>query len=855
MKFQYKDYREMVEFLENCVKQYPHLIKIESIGKTYENRDILLATISLNVEFADLKPALLYTGTIHAREWIGNELAISFIDYLLKNHKTDPRVISTLSKSTLYIVPTLNPDGFEYSQKHYSFWRKNKRKNDDGSVGVDLNRNFSVGWVKSNSPSSNVYGGPAPFSEPETKAIKNFVDNHENITIALDYHSQGNVFFPAHKFNHEAEIDGTDLNLFCANMNYEIKKVTGREYGIHRGKPPTKLISGSGREYYYSKGILSAVVEVGTRNIPDYLQNMSESINENIPALLYALSETVNHSKNAPKMVQNFEIKSIGADFVELSWDSYDEDVYFEIYRNIKHKYACKEETLITITKNRNFIDKNLDSGRNYFYYIRAIDPVTQLKSPFAPQLKVKTNLNSDEFSKIIFPTPTEIGYVAEKSVKNSEHFGKNSLFVGVNQTKGISYGVIKFRINLPDNAIIKDARISLYPLNRVNVKKEKYGEWSISFCENIDDIRDFKNIHNAKIIQTLSQSIKSEKLTQGIWKNWEFNEYERKLLAKESKNSELLFRIQGPKTLPLEVDSQMMMFDIGYGNFGGGIHYRPHLEIKYTIPEDTQTFKPIKLATIYKDKIVENSLSCGYDEDAKVVFGYMEFDISSLPKFDKTIITNALFNMFHKGKIKTSKCDIRYLIEFIDTDENSYENLLDRQTLGIIGYEISPREISKKHNHLFIFDTASVEILEEYFRDKKTLKFIIRPTIAVKANNVIVNWQKENSDDNIELRLNYLNKNRENNAQPTDAKISIENNMVKLTWKNPLNEDFKGVFVVRNSFHPPKNPYDGVKLYAGSDEYTYDNFGNINIAKYYAIFSYDDVPNYSQPVILEYKI
>ncbi len=53
--------------------------------------------------------------------------------------------------------------------------------------------------------------------------------------------------------------------------------------GDKQRKTPTKLISGSGREYYYSKGIIATVVEVGTRNIPDYMQNMSESINENIP--------------------------------------------------------------------------------------------------------------------------------------------------------------------------------------------------------------------------------------------------------------------------------------------------------------------------------------------------------------------------------------------------------------------------------------------------------------------------------------------------------------------------------------------------------------------------------------------
>ena len=286
MKQQYKSYKQTCEFLQQCAKQYPNIITIESIGKTWENRDIMLATVSLNVYNAHLKPALLYTGTIHAREWIGNELAVAFIDYLLKNHSLNPQVLQALTKNTLYIVPCLNPDGFEYSRTHFSFWRKNRRDNKDGTYGVDLNRNFSIGYTKSTNTASNVYSGPHPCSEPETKAIKQFVDTHDNITIALDYHSQGNVFFPAHKFNHEQEIDGTDLNTLCANMNFEIQKVTNRKYGINRGKPPTKLISGSGREYYYSKGIISAVVEVGTRNIPDFMQNMKESIDENIPALL-----------------------------------------------------------------------------------------------------------------------------------------------------------------------------------------------------------------------------------------------------------------------------------------------------------------------------------------------------------------------------------------------------------------------------------------------------------------------------------------------------------------------------------------------------------------------------------------
>jgi murein tripeptide amidase MpaA len=195
MKQQYKSYGETKEFLAKSQRDYPNLIRVDSIGKSWEGRDIYLATISLGVDSADLKPALLYTGTIHAREWIGNELAVAFIDYLLKNYNSNPEITEVLTYNTLYIVPCLNPDGFEYSREHFSFWRKNRRDNGDGTFGVDLNRNFSIGFKKSKNRSSNIYGGPYPFSEPETRAIKNFVDSHENITIALDYHSQGNVFF------------------------------------------------------------------------------------------------------------------------------------------------------------------------------------------------------------------------------------------------------------------------------------------------------------------------------------------------------------------------------------------------------------------------------------------------------------------------------------------------------------------------------------------------------------------------------------------------------------------------------------------------------------------------------------
>ena len=320
MKNQYISYDETIEFFKNSSKGFSDFLQVDVIGKTWEQRDIIVVTISNNVSKSHKKPALFYTGTIHAREWIGIELAVGFTKYVLEQYKFNPKNSTIFDNATLYMIPCANPDGFEFSRKHFSFWRKNRRQNLDGSYGVDLNRNFSIGFKESKNPKSNIYSGPFPFSEPETQTIKNFVDSHQNITIALDYHSQGNVFFPAHNFKHEDSIDTTDINMLCANMAQEIKKVSGREYGIHQGKPPANLISGSGREYYYSKGIISSVVEVGTRNISDYQENMLEHIREHIPAILYALEEVPNYKIGGLKRADNFQIRHIDINYVSLQW-------------------------------------------------------------------------------------------------------------------------------------------------------------------------------------------------------------------------------------------------------------------------------------------------------------------------------------------------------------------------------------------------------------------------------------------------------------------------------------------------------------------------------------------------------
>jgi len=852
MKNQYMSYSESLDFLYAMEKSHPNLIKIEKIGVTYEGRDIVLAKISKDVARADEKPAMLFTGSIHAREWIGHELALKFIDFIAQNQNIDPELERSLEQSSIYMVPCLNPDGYEYSRKHFSFWRKNRRINHDGTIGVDLNRNFSIGFSKNSNTSSNVYGGEEPFSEAETRAIKEFVDVHDNITIAFDYHSQGNVFFPAHNFMHEAEIDSTDINVLCANMNDEIEKVTGRKYGIHRGKPPAQLISGSGREYYYSRGAIAAVVEVGTKNIPDYMKSMSESINENIPALKRAFTETINYSKLAPSRVDNFTVDSTDHSSITLRWE-YEkrDDIFFEVYRSTSDKDACNERTKIGIVGDTLLKDENLESSTNYHYTVRAVNKTTGYKSPFAPIVKARTGLEDDEFFKLIFASKKGTGYVGQYTQEqNRAHFGENSLFVGIDKSRGVCDALISFDLGaLPHDAIIKSASFRLYPMNRVAAKIEKYGEWNLTMLDtdSVTEVTDFADVDTAQAKGVIGQAIQSSQLTQGIWNHWEFTQHECELLQDEIANGKARFRVDGPKDLPDGEDSQMMQFDIGYGRHGGGIHYRPMLDIKYTIAESRVKLSASTLMTISIDR-VEDILESGFDADGNRVYGYMDFDLSQIADPKENIITHCALKIRAKNSFK-KKSDIRYYIELVEVDETStYADIKNRDKIEYIGYEVSESDLNSKGYEYFKFDTLSKLALDRIHQEGKKLQLVIKPTSAKGRKNRIVQW-----DADVELVVRSIKKHREAPQSVEDIKITKENRMIKISWGATDTDTIKGYYVVRNSFHPPRNFMDGVKIYGGGDTYTYDNFASYDKEKFYSVFSYDDVPNFSEPSIIKY--
>jgi len=181
-----------------CTQKY-------SIGTSIEGRTIWAVKISDNPNVDEPEDVAYYDALHHAREPLSMAATINYMFWLLENYGTDPAVTYIINNRELYFVPVVNPDGYEYNRATNpnggGLWRKNRR----GGYGVDLNRNYGYQWgfnnsCASSSTSSNTYKGTAPFSEPETAAVRDFVANISP-TVAFSTHATAGSYLMPYGYN------------------------------------------------------------------------------------------------------------------------------------------------------------------------------------------------------------------------------------------------------------------------------------------------------------------------------------------------------------------------------------------------------------------------------------------------------------------------------------------------------------------------------------------------------------------------------------------------------------------------------------------------------------------------------
>lgn len=270
----FHNYAETRSALEALQRKNPDISKLEVVGKTVEGRDMIAIHINTTPEALvsgmSGKPGAIYMGAHHAREHLSVEIPLMLAQYLLDN-RSDATIAKLLDSRDLWILPMVNPDGAEYdiSTGRYKMWRKNRRNNGDGTYGVDLNRNYGFKWGTGGSDkntSSDVYMGPAPFSEPETQAIRDFVSSKVNAKVLLTFHTFSELVLYPWGHTYDGIGNAKDLAVF--------EKMARTMAGWNKYKPQQAsdlyIASGDTTDWAYGeRGIFAFTFELSPRDMMD----------------------------------------------------------------------------------------------------------------------------------------------------------------------------------------------------------------------------------------------------------------------------------------------------------------------------------------------------------------------------------------------------------------------------------------------------------------------------------------------------------------------------------------------------------------------------------------------------------
>ncbi|RYX81941.1 hypothetical protein EON83_21610 [bacterium] len=308
---------ELVTEMKGWAK-HTDIVRVQSLGKSGEGRPIPLFHITGKAQTVAPKPEVFFVVGIHPREQAPTICIVRFINELLAGYGKDPEITKLLDTRTLWVVPMLNVDGKIYDFQHGNGttkgadWRKNRRENGDGTYGVDLNRNFPIRWggnraydaawkTTTADTRGNIYEGPAPASEPETRAVMDFISKHP-LRVFLDLHS------PLHDMRSPGNLSQSERDIFAGLLD-KMQKTQKEPYPLQVPKaaqePRTETRGGdSGISYpwaYYSTGAYSFNIEIGLKGRYPVPATVEQEYTDNIRGPLFTLLREATDLKAAGK--------------------------------------------------------------------------------------------------------------------------------------------------------------------------------------------------------------------------------------------------------------------------------------------------------------------------------------------------------------------------------------------------------------------------------------------------------------------------------------------------------------------------------------------------------------------------
>ena len=282
----------------NALAAQPLSLGLRQIGSSFEGKPIW----ALGIGSSTPEKEVLIVGLTHGCEWLGGELALDLANTLLNPPPEGMEAITqALAQTAVWIVPVLNPDGYvqsgEGDLEQANAWRKNARllgdpPFDPARDGADLNRNFSYRWTDSQDGAVVAMGdryfpGTAPFSEPETQALRDFVAQHQ-FTLSIALHSSGDQLYFPWGFTEEPVLG--DFDTFNS-LAQGIADRSGVEVSFEF---PLGYTQGNSDDYLYGEfGTYAYTMDIWNEHFPAE-ELLPSILAEKLPGLMYAIQEAAN---------------------------------------------------------------------------------------------------------------------------------------------------------------------------------------------------------------------------------------------------------------------------------------------------------------------------------------------------------------------------------------------------------------------------------------------------------------------------------------------------------------------------------------------------------------------------------
>eukprot|EP00516_Mucochytrium_quahogii_P007022 CAMPEP_0203749396 /NCGR_PEP_ID=MMETSP0098-20131031/3984_1 /ASSEMBLY_ACC=CAM_ASM_000208 /TAXON_ID=96639 /ORGANISM=" , Strain NY0313808BC1" /LENGTH=526 /DNA_ID=CAMNT_0050638451 /DNA_START=794 /DNA_END=2371 /DNA_ORIENTATION=- len=320
------------EYLDLVAANYPEITKKRTIGWTVESRPMTGLCVGVCDSSVGV-PETFLNGMHHSREGVSFMSLLYTLDRILEGYsRKDETTLLLLKTRRLWFLPIVNPDGYVYNEKKHptggGMQRKNRNQqgcSTSSRLGVDLNRNYDVCFDltddgASTNPCQEDYKGPSPFSEPETKAMKKFIEE-SNFTTALNMHSYGKLLlipYSCQSMHYPDPVDNAYYLKYAKDLSTVNHFQIGRPY-----EPAINMysVNGDAADWMFSKHrIFAASPEVGGGGFwPDKTKVVALS-KINIEMILHAAWAAgatlrvaeIDAKKAKGKLVLEFNVLNIG---------------------------------------------------------------------------------------------------------------------------------------------------------------------------------------------------------------------------------------------------------------------------------------------------------------------------------------------------------------------------------------------------------------------------------------------------------------------------------------------------------------------------------------------------------------